>query len=97
MNEISNGVIKHCQALANLTRHYDSKIVSITMFRGKAEILLLDPPNDELLAKCKDITSEELEEDANILLTVRHTAKYAHDIEFHWFEYKPLWEMEEKI
>ena len=97
MNEISNDVIKHCQALASLTRHSDDEIISITIFRGKAEILLLDPPNDELLAKCKDITSEELEEDANIFLTVRHTAEYSDDIELHWHEYKPLGEMGEKI
>lgn len=90
MNEISNDVIKHCQALANLTRHADDEIISISIFRGKAEILLLDPPSDELLAKCKDITSEELEENANIFLTVRHTAEYSDGIELHWYEYKPL-------
>ena len=65
--------------------------------RGKIDILLLDPPSDELLAKCINITSEELEEDANIFLTVRHTAEYSDDIELHWYEYKPLGEMGEKI
>ena len=97
MNEISNDVIKHCQALANLTRHYYDGIISFTVVHGKTEILLLDPPNDELLAKCKNITSEGPEEDANIFLTVRHTAEYSDDIELHWYEYKPLGEMGEKI
>ena len=97
MNEINTDVIRHCQALANLTRHADDEIISFTILRGKIDILLLDPPSDELLAKCINITSEELEEDANIFLTVRHTAEYSDDIELHWYEYKPLGEMGEKI
>lgn len=90
MNEISNDVIKHCQALASLTRHYNNEIISFTIMHGKTEILFLEPPSDELLSKCQNITSEELEKDADIYLTVRHTAEYAHDIELHWYEYKPL-------
>jgi hypothetical protein len=97
MNEISNDVIKHCQALANLTRHSDDEIISFTIMRGKTEILFLEPPSDELLSKCQTITSEELEKDADIYLTVRHTAEYSDDIELHWYEYKPLGEMGEKI
>ena len=97
MNEINTDVIRHCQALAPLVRHTDDEIISITIFRGKAEILLLDPPSDELLAKCKNITKEEMKEDAVKILTVRHTAEYSDDIELHWYEYKPLWEMGKKI
>lgn len=93
MNEISNDVIRHCQALASLTRHVDDEIISFTIMRGKTDILLLNPPSDELLAKCKNITSEELEKDTDIIITVRHTAEYAHDIELHWYEYKPLEEI----
>ena len=90
MNEISNDVIKHCQALANLTRHYYDGIISFTVMHGKTEILFYVPPSDELLAKCKNITKEEMKEDAVEILTVRHTAEYSDDIEFHWYEYKPL-------
>ncbi len=92
MNEISTDVIKHCQALASLTRHYNDEIISFTMMRGKTEILFLVAPSAELLAKCKNITSETMEEDAPNILTVRHTAEYAPDpdIEFHWYEYKEM-------
>ena len=94
MNEISNDVIKHCQALASLTRHCNDEIISFTIMRGRTEILFLYPPSDELLVKCKNITSETMEDDAPNILTVRHTAEYAPDIELHWYEYK---EMNEKI
>lgn len=97
MNEISNDVIKQCQALANLTRPYDNKIISFTFMGGKTEILLSGLPSDELLTKCKNITNEEYEEDESMFLTVRHVAEYAPDIEIHWYEYKPLCEMGEKI
>jgi hypothetical protein len=96
MNEISNDVIRHCQALANLTRHYNDEIISFTIWRGQIDILLFVLPSDELLAKCKNIT-EEVEKDANNILTVRHTAEYSPSIELHWFEHKPLGEMGEKI
>lgn len=94
MNEISNEVIKHCQALEVLTRLPNDKLISITMMRGKTEILFMGAPSAELLVKCKNITSETMEEDAPNILTVRHTAEYAPDIELHWYEYK---EMNEKI
>lgn len=90
MNEISNDVIKHCQALEVLTRLPNSKLISITMMRGKTEILFMGAPSAELLVKCKNITSETMEEDAPNILTVRHTAEYSDDIELHWYEYKPL-------
>lgn len=91
---ISNDVIKHCQALASLTRHYNDEIISFTIIRGKTDILLFGTPSEELLVKCKNITSETMEEDAPNILTVRHTAEYSDDIELHWYEYK---EMNEKI
>lgn len=94
MNEISNEVIKHCQALASLTRHYNDEIISFTIIHGRTEILFMRAPSAELLVKCKNITSETMEEDAPNILTVRHTAEYAPDIELHWYEYK---EMNEKI
>lgn len=93
MNEISNEVIKHCQALANLTRHYNDKIISFTIMRGRTDILFLYPPSDELVSKCQNITREELEENSDTTLTVRYTAEYSHDIELHWYEYKPLEEI----
>lgn len=93
MNEISNEVIKHCQALASLTRHYNDEIISFTIMRGRTEILFLYPPSDELVSKCQNITREELEENSDTTLTVRYTAEYAHDIELHWYEYKPLEEI----
>lgn len=96
MNEISNDVIKHCQALAHLTRHADDEFISFTIIRGQIDILLFVLPSDEMLAKCKNIT-EEAVEDANNILTVRHTAEYSDGIELHWFEHKPLGEMGEKI
>ena len=85
MNEISNDVIKHCQALANLTRHYYDEIISFTIIRGKTDILLFGTPSDELVSKCRNITEEEFEG-----ATVKHTAEYSPDIEIHWFEHKPL-------
>lgn len=87
MNEISNDVIKHCQALASLTRltqPYNNKIISFTIMRGKTEILLLNSPSDELLAKCQNITKEEREYTSG--RAIRCTAKYSHDIELLWFE-----------
>lgn len=83
MNEISNDVIKHCQALANLTRHYDSKIISFTIMHGKTDILLFGTPSDELVSKCRNITEEELEG-----ATVKHVAEYSDGIDLHWFEHK---------
>ena len=85
MNEISNDVIKHCQALASLTRHYNDKIISFTIIRGKTDILLFGSPSDELLSKCRNIAKEELGG-----VTMKYTAEYAQDIELHWFEDKPL-------
>lgn len=89
MNEISNDVIKQCQALANLTRHYNDEIISFSIMRGKIEILLFGTPSDELVSKCRNIKSEEMEEDTDTILTVRYTAEYSPDIELHWFEHKP--------
>ena len=85
MNEISNDVIKHCQALANLTCHYYDEIISFTIIHGKTDILLFGTPSDELVSKCRNITEEEFEG-----ATVKHTAEYSPDIEIHWFEHKPL-------
>lgn len=82
--EINNDVIRHCQALANLTRHYDSKIISFTIMHGKTDILLFGTPSDELVSKCCNITEEELEG-----AITKYTAEYSPDIELHWFEYKP--------
>lgn len=93
MNEISNDVIRHCQALASLTRHYNDEIVSFTIMRGQIDILLLGLPSDALLEKCQNITREELEDDELAIRTVRHTAKYLNDIELHWYEDKPLEEV----